>query len=243
MRTYLVLSLLLFLHGITIAQSTPDDVRGRHFGYLNLNAQVGIPLDDFRDNLPKTGFGGGGYVLFQITRKMPLYAGIDLAGMVYDRESKKYSINVGGFTEKYTLKTNNSIFLGHAMLRFSPIVDFPVKPYIDGMIGTKNLFTRTRLIDDDDFEEEDSNSEVERGDWALSYGLALGVRLQVFRKAPEITIDLRCAYLPGANATYLVRKTGDSGPYELPIDAFEEKSSATNLLIPSLGITFNMYQE
>lgn len=243
MKSCIFLSALLLLSNLLTAQSYVDNVEGRHFGYLNLNFQVGVPVDEFSDNLNSVGIGGGGHVVFRLGKTLPFYAGIDLAGMSYDRESQKYNINVGGFTERYTLRTSNSIFLGHVMLRFSPDLGAPVKPYIDGMIGTKNLYTRTRLIDDDSFDEEDYNSEVERGDWALSYGLALGLRLQVFRKSPEITIDLRCAYLPGANATYLARRQNDSGPYDLPIDAFEEKSSTTNLLIPSIGITFNMFKE
>lgn len=208
--------------------------------HLNGNFQMGIPMDEFRDNLNDIGFGGGGLLIFKIG-ETPVYTGIELSGMVFDAESTDYTVNIGGFFEDYELKTNNSIFLGHAVLRFAPTTTFPIRPYFDGMIGFKNLYTRTRLIDLDDVDQDDGdNSRIESGDWAFSYGGAVGVQLDIFGN-PGITLDLRCAYLPGTNASYLVRKpVTDNVIFDEPIDAFERKNSITTILLPQIGVSFDL---
>ncbi|NUO01849.1 MAG: hypothetical protein HUU01_14685 [Saprospiraceae bacterium] len=227
---------LLIVSAIAVAQ---DDGSNPWRMYLNGNFQLGIPQQDFKENLDRIGIGGGGLLLFQLG-KMPLYAGAEFSGMSYDRESNDYVVNVGGFLKDYELRTSNSIFMMHGMLRVQPNINGPVRPYIDGMVGTKNLYTRTRLIEEDDNGNPDDNQEesrIERGDWAFSYGGALGIQFDVSR-SQGILLDLRCAFLPGGNATYLVRKPGDNVNYDEPIDAFEEKSSPTTLLMPQIGLTF-----
>jgi hypothetical protein len=208
--------------------------------HLNGNFQMGIPIDEFSNNLNDVGFGGGGLIVFKIG-ETPVYAGIELSGMIFDAETIDYTVNIGGFFEDYELKTNNSIFLGHAVFRFAPTITFPIRPYIDGMVGFKNLYTRTKLINLDDLDQDNNeDSRIDSGDWAFSYGGAIGFQFNIFGN-PAITLDLRCAYLPGTNASYLVRKAGsDNEVFDEPIDAFEEKSSITTLLMPQLGITFNL---
>ena len=235
MRKYLSLYLLLFLATFTFAQ---DNNPNRTSAVINGNLQVGIPLDEFADNLDALGFGAGGLLAFRI-KNSPIYAGIELSGMIYDSQTDRYSVNIGGFIEEYDLRTSNSIFLGHFLLRIMPDIDFPVKPYIDGMIGTKNLYTRTKLIDINDV-EPDEQSRIEEGDWAFSYGGAFGLQISISKK-DNAFLDLRCAYLPGTNASYLVRREADETvSYEEPIDAFERKNSATLLLMPQIGVTFTI---
>lgn len=229
---------LLLLLATTVAKAQETDSNPWRM-YLNGNFQLGIPQQDFKENLDRIGFGGGGLLLFQLGT-MPLYAGAEFSGMSYDRESIDYTVNVGGFLRDYELRTSNSIFMMHGMLRIQPNIDGPVKPYLDGMVGTKNLFTRTRLIEDDNDGDPDNNDEesrIENGDWAFSYGGALGMQIDISR-SQGILLDLRCAFLPGTNASYLVRKPGDNVNYDEPIDAFEKKSSPTTLLMPQIGLTF-----
>jgi len=231
-------SFFVFLIATTFA--TAQDTESKPWRmYLNGNFQLGIPQQDFKENLDRVGIGGGALLLFQLG-KMPLYAGAEFSGMSYDRESIDYTVNIGGFLRDYELRTSNSIFMMHGVLRIQPDLNGPIQPYLDGMIGTKNLFTRTRLIEDDNDGDPDNNDEesrVETGDWAFSYGGALGIQIDISR-SQGILLDLRCAFLPGANASYLVRKPGDNVNYDEPIDAFEEKSSPTTLLMPQIGLTF-----
>ncbi|MDX1942718.1 MAG: hypothetical protein SFU99_19295 [Saprospiraceae bacterium] len=203
---------------------------------LNGNFQVGIPLNDFRDNLDDIGFGAGVLFLTHLGDS-PLAAGIELSLMGYASESAEYIMRVGGFVKEYELRTSSNIFLGHAVVRFQPAVNAFIRPYFDGMIGFKNLFTSSTLTDLDNSEATESNTD--ESDWALSYGGAFGLQVH-FSKTSNIVLDLRCAYLQGQNASYLVRKQDPFGgfEYENPIDAFEEKTSATTLLLPQIGVTF-----
>ncbi|MEN0005061.1 MAG: hypothetical protein AAF798_13000 [Bacteroidota bacterium] len=205
---------------------------------LNGNLQVGVPLGLFNDNLDNVGIGGGGLVVFRIANT-PIYAGLELSGMTYGNETQDFAISIAGFIELYELRTTNNFFLGHAMLRFKPDIDFFIQPYIDGMIGTKNLYTRTRLTNQNQ-NNPDQDSRIEQGDWAFSYGGAFGIQLDIFG-SPYFTLDLRCAYLPGTNADYLVRRANDTNiTYDDPIDAFEQRNSPTDLLLPQIGLTINI---
>lgn len=205
---------------------------------MNGNFQIGIPQQGFSENLDRTGIGGGGSLLFRIGH-LPLYAGAEFSGMSYDRESRNYTVNIGGFDEEYEVRTVNSIFLMHGVVRFQPLMRSPIRPYLDAMMGTKYLYTRTRLIQDDDDGDSqytDADSRVELSDWAFSYGGALGIQLDISNHH-GVVLDLRCAFLPGSNAHYLVRKPGD-GNYDEPIDAFEQKFSTTTLVMPQVGLSF-----
>ena len=205
------------------------------FVQLNGNLQLGIPVEAFKNNLSTPGFGFGGLLAIRLG-DTPLFPGLEASGISYDREFTEFNLWVDGNLTDVRLETSNNIFLIHGLVRIMPNIDLPVQPYIDGMIGTKLLYTRTKLVDLLIGEDEVLESDTDQSDWAFSYGGAAGVQINLSRTR-SILLDLRCAYLPGASAKYLVRRT-DSGPINDPIDAFEEKSSPTALLLPQIGVTF-----
>ncbi|MBK7870168.1 MAG: hypothetical protein IPJ74_05505 [Saprospiraceae bacterium] len=231
MKQLPIIALLMLAGNFILAQE-----RSYPSFQLNGNFQMGIPLDEFRDNLDDIGFGAGALFLVHLSDS-PLAAGIELSLMGYASEKADYNVRVGGFLKEYELRTSSNIFLGHAVLRFQPKVNAFVQPYFDGMFGFKNLFTSSMLTDLDNSESTESNTD--QTDWALSYGGAFGLQFR-FSKTSDIVLDLRCAYLPGQNANYLVRKEDPFSGFEYddPLDAFEEKTSATTLLLPQIGITF-----
>lgn len=206
--------------------------------YMQFNGhfQVGVPLEGFADRLDKQGIGGGGLFALQLGRGRPLFGGLDVAFLRYDGEKLDFDILEEGVLNDYRLHTNNNILLGHALLRFKPFTGFFIQPYFDGLIGFKRFYTRTRFIDLLEGEDEVVEADTDQSDTAFSYGGAAGLQFRV-GSAPDILIDLRCGYLPGATASYLVRKEGDNGPLEDPIDAFEEAASPTALLSVQLGLT------
>lgn len=198
--------------------------------------QFGIPAEAFRENLTNTGVGGGFNLLFRWA-EVPLYVGVDLGIMKYDGEVINQAVNIGGFLKDYELRTNNNILTAHLSARLQPEGNGPVRPYLEGMIGTKGLFTVTNLVDITLNGNEVIDTNTDEVDFAFSYGLAVGLVFNVFRN-DGIGIDLRCAYLPGGNASYLVRRT-DLGAVVItdPIDAFEKKNSPTTLIVPQIGFS------
>ena len=115
--------------------------------------------------------------------------------------------------------------MGHAVIRVLPPVSLKIQPYFDGMIGFKNLFTRTTLEDQDVFEGDDTiESYIEQGDWAFSFGGALGIQILIGgHESFFILLDGRCTYLKGSAADYLVRNADPNVQIIDTIDAFEEK--------------------
>lgn len=206
--------------------------------FFNANLQVGIPLNRFGDNLGTVGPGAGGMALFQI-RHQPIFIGVEGSWQTFEREQLEFSVNVPGGFEDYEWRTNTNMVLGHAVLRFQPDFDFFLWPYADAMVGFKNIYTKTRLIDLNGEEDEVVERISNQNDWALSYGAAVGVQFAPFEN-PGITFDLRLAYLPGQNATYLA-KIDNVQVVEEPIEAFEERISGTTMLLPQLGVTIEIF--
>ncbi|GJM34763.1 MAG: hypothetical protein DHS20C18_37640 [Saprospiraceae bacterium] len=228
----------IFLPVYLTAQENAEEKWG--YMYLNVNFQVGIPMEAFNDYLDVPGVGGGGLFLLPIKRELPLTFGAEFSAMTYASESQNFTSTIGGFTRDFRFTTSNNIFLGHVVVRIQPPVNSVFRPYLDGMVGFKNLYTRNRLEETfNDGGDEIDESKTVKGDWAFSYGGAVGLQLAVFRNK-GIMIDLRCAYLPGSNASYLVRKDNVNFDFNNPLDSFDERKSPTTILLPQIGITFDI---
>lgn len=205
--------------------------------WMNVNAGLGIPRDGFRDRLDAVGFGLGGNILVDLPA-LPVQAGLDISYTGYQRAKLDLELDVGGFFEDFDLITRNNIFQMHGLIRFEPPVNYFIRPYMDGLVGTKLLYTRTRLINRDNSEEGVVETDTDQHDWAFSYGGALGVKVYLLE---SVAVDLRCLYLLGANATYMVKRPdADQLNLEDTIDAFEEKRSPTHLLLPQIGVTIDL---
>jgi hypothetical protein len=208
-----------------------------YYFQLNSHFQAGVPLPPFSDRLSRTGIGGGGLLAFQLGQGRPLFAGVDVSYLRYDIERVNFQTIDNGVLTDFQLVTSNNILLTHGLLRFKPFTGFFIQPYFDGMLGMKWFYTRTRLLlvlEDEINEVVEAN--INQSDRAFSFGGAIGMQFRV-STAPDMLIDLRCAYLPGATARYMVRQRGSTGPFTEPIDAFGEAASPTIMLLPQLGIT------
>lgn len=190
--------------------------------------QMGLPQEVLRTNIDKLGYGGGGVLVFQIQR-LPVFAGVDVTFLNFDRESEQYTDNT-----EWTSRTN--LFMGHGVVRFQPFVDFPIYPYFDALFGIKHFYARTTI---EFLDTDESDSSGNGSDTALSYGFAAGAQFAIFRNS-GITMDFRCSYLPGNNATYFARDPNATGPFDDPIEAFQRRTSPTPVLLLQLGVTFNL---
>ena len=190
--------------------------------------QMGFPQEVLRDNIDRVGYGGGAVIVFQIKR-LPVFAGVDLTFLNFDRESERYTDNT-----EWTSRTN--LFMGHGVVRFQPFVDFPIYPYFDALFGMKNFYARTTV---EFLDTEETDSSGNGSDWSLSYGLAMGAQFAIFRNS-GVTMDLRCSYLPGNNATYFARNPDATGPFNEPIEAFERRTSPSPIVLLQIGVTLNL---
>lgn len=209
--------------------------------YFQLNAylQGGFPIEGYAGKQEKEGIGWGGQMLFQMKPGRPLFAGLEGSMLYLDKERLRFTAIENGQSVDYRLATNNNIFMAHGLLRFKPFTGSWAQPYADGLVGLKKLYTRTRLIDESQQEDEVVEAETDLSDTAFSYGLGAG--LQVFLSDfPTVLGDIRVVYLPGENAAYYTRSGDAPDPIEDPLDVFERVSSPTTLLLIQVGVTLQL---
>lgn len=211
-------------------------------GQASLKFLVGIPVGEFADNVDQAGFGGNVYV-GKIIGTSPFQVGLDVSFLVYgrDRVSVPFSSTVGPAVA-VDVVTTNSIIQPHAVVRLQPPTGV-LRPYVEGLIGFKYLFTETRVEDDRSNESIASSNNF--NDFAWSGGLGAGLDIRVASSQPKkgrVTryfINLGLQYLGGQEAEYLSegRLEDIDGDGTLSDDELPIERSRTNLIQPMVGLT------
>ena len=238
-RKYLSLGLLcsLMLVQNLAAQEFNGEADDQFYPYLfiNGNIQAGLPLQIFKQKGQSQGYGGGGLFLVQVARK-PVFIGLEASIQRLDEEGIAFEEVINGFVEEFEMTAKSNILLSHVVARFQPWDNGLFRPYVDGLVGAKYLFTRTTT---ENINTEETESTSNLTDWTLSYGMALGLQLGFF-KNEAVTVDIRCSYLTGNNANFMVRRPDATGSFFTPIEAFEEKNAPATMLIPQIGVTVDL---
>lgn len=228
--------LAFILAGFALQAQTEKPVNP-YYIFLNANLQGGIPTGAWANNTNKMAFGTGGLLLFQIGKKPAFSLGAELGWMAFDAETRRFDTDMNGADKKIRLTTSSGMVTAHALARFKPHTDFWIQPYVDGMFGTKGLFTTSLIIDESN--GLSSTTDFDKADFALSYGAAVGLQFKLFND-DWVVMDLRCAYMAGGDATYYARKDSTPDPIIDPLDAFELRTSKTSMLMPQIGVTINI---
>ena len=196
------------------------------------NIIIGIPANEFADNVDNIGFGLGvtGGVGFGT---LPIMIGLDLGYMVYgiERRSEPFSTTIPDV--RVDVETTNNIFQAHLVLRVQPQTG-AVQPYIEGLFGFKYLFTRTSIKNIPTDETVVSSTNFD--DFASSFGPGAGVDIRLWEaERTTILLHLGCRYLLGSVADYLERGSIERLNGEVIFDVI---SSRTDFILPQLGATF-----
>ena len=211
-----------------------------------------VPQGGLRDNIS---LGGGvqGFIGGWLGQG-PLMLGLDVAFLGYGSTTDEvpFSSTVGPrvpvevSTSNNVLETHLSARLQRRRGRF--------RPYAEGLVGFKYLFTQTRIGDDgfgddfgDDFGDEVASS-TNYDDFALSAGAGAGVDVRVFqREKPAKTVQavslrLGVQYLLGTEAEYLAEGelTDENGDGRLDEDELDVRRSRTTFLQPQVGVTLRL---
>jgi hypothetical protein len=203
---------------------------------------VGVPVGEFADNVDQVGYGADLYAGAMLGTS-PFQIGLDVSFLVYGRSRRAvpFSSTVGPAVE-VDVVTTNSIVQPHVVLRVQPPTGV-FRPYVDGLVGFKYLFTETRVEDDRSNESIASTNNF--NDFAWSGGLGGGVDIRIASSQSETGqtqryfINLGVQYLLGQEAEYLAEgelvdsnSDGVLSDDELPI-----RRSRTNLIQPTIGFT------
>jgi opacity protein-like surface antigen len=190
------------------------------------------PRGEFSENLPNNGYGIGAQALFPIGSS-PFKVGGDLGFVIYGSESRTEPISPTIPDVQVRVNTSNFILLPHFMLRAQPRSGL-IRPYVDGLIGLKYLWTETSISDR--FGDEDVVSDINLSDTSFSYGVGGGLQVPLMGgRESRLLLDMGVRYLRGGRAEYLregsIREVDGSVVYDV-------LSSRTDVLTVQVGVMF-----
>ncbi|MEP6928278.1 MAG: hypothetical protein ABI834_11600 [Ginsengibacter sp.] len=198
----------------------------------SINAQLAVPQGDYKDVNTDAGYGLRANLLYKPSIVSPVKFGIEFGLQEKGRATQYFSGYVFGFYDEFKVSATNNIFSLMLLTRFQSSKFGKIKPFLDITAGWNVFFSTVnveRLTYYSDYNSSYSNST--KAHWALAYGAAGGVDIPL-SKRDDLGLELKVAYLFGANSRYL------TDPY---IDgngnvSFIENNSRTSMLIPQAGV-------
>lgn len=220
------LTLLAFLFSFSPALQAQDF-------QLGIDFTAAIPKGEFKKNIDSNGYGIGTQFLFGI-KKSPFLVGADLGFVTYGAEEFRQSLSETIPEVRVKVRTTNNILLSHFLLRAQKR-EGTVRPYIDGLVGLKYLYTRTSVTND--FNDEAFASSNNFSDSTFSYGVGGGAQFLLANTGGkrDILLDMKVRYLKGSNAEYLKKGSIVRGGGQV---FFDTLSSRTDLVTVQIGVTF-----
>ena len=224
-RVLSVCFLSLLIGGATVVQTQDHAQLGIHFLTV-------APRGEFSENVTNNGYGISLQGLIRLG-PTPFLVGGDLGFVVYGSQTRSEPLSDTIPDIRVRVRTTNGIFLPHFVLRAQPRTGL-VRPYFDGLIGLKHLFTSTSISDLIGGETIASSTDL--SDTALSYGFGGGLQIPLNKgREAKILLDTGVRYLRGARAEYL--RKGSIREVNGQV-IFDVLSSRTDVLAVQVGVTF-----
>jgi hypothetical protein len=201
---------------------------------------LGVPQSQFRRNVDGVGGGLAGYLTYA-PEEQPLSIGLQVTFINYGSQDTKDIIYGPAVPIRGKVTTANNILSIHLLGRMQPNSG-SFRPYIEGLIGWNDLFTRTAVTDEGTGESIQSNTDL--NDNAFSYGGGGGMLIRLSGPEAEKPDDLAngwflsfgARYMFGGKAKYL--KEG-SIRRENNTLIFSTLESTTDLFIFSVGASYH----
>lgn len=220
----------LLIAALLCATASPAEAQQLQLG---IDFSTVIPTGSFSDNVTNNGYGVGGQFLVGIGRS-PFHLGVDAAFANYGSEEHEEPLSPTIPEITLKVKTDNNIILTHLLLRAQPR-NGRVRPYADGLVGLKYLFTRTSIRNETDDEELAGTTNFSDTTFSYGFGGGVQIRLADLGGGGDISFDSKVRYLRGSQAEYLKKGSirRDNGSV-----SFDVLSSRTDVVTLQLGITF-----
>lgn len=196
------------------------------------NAQLAVPQGDYKDVNSDAGFGLRVNLLYKPAIVSPVKFGIEFGIQEKARATQYFSGIVFGYYDNFKVSATSNIFSLMLLSRFQSAKPGKLNPFIDIIAGWNVFFSTVSVENLTDYSYDNSSySNSTKAHWALAYGAAGGVDISL-DKRDDLGLELKVAYLIGANSRYL------TDPY---IDgngnvSFEENNSRTTMIIPQAGV-------
>jgi len=241
MKITIPLLFAFFSFHMAFSQNEDREPPAVTFGKFTLHFTLGLPVQEFAEAMDGHATGLGFSFLMDIP-ETPVSVGVQLDYLSFSHKKLRVKSPIGntGFEGDYDWTTRSQALLPGAVFRLQPEHGFLLKPYGEGSVGWRRLFTNTTLSDRNSTGNSNSGTHLDISDWSLYYGGALGVTVAL---APEVLLDLRCNLVIAPSADVYSKKK-DAGIVEEPLDAFELKHPAsTNLIMPEIGVSIMLSKE
>ena len=189
--------------------------------HLGGGVLVGVPNGEYAQYGGSVGVGFDANIFFPFAPKVPLFFGVDVGYVSLasntQNEVLQADVKIGNtvidvIQMPLEITTRNNLLQTHAVLRAKAPLPI-VEPYIDGLVGFKYIYTRTKIIDQTDnfqFSEPDNNvinASTSQQDFVFSYGGGGGMMVNI---GPNAKLDFRFVYLLSAEAEYYTKEDIDN---------------------------------
>lgn len=205
---------------------------------LGLDVLFGLPQNEFRDKIRDEGFGGSGRI-GRFLGDWPVMVGGDIGYINYGTEERWEPVSASIPDVYVLIRTTNNILLLHGFARIQA-QEGRFRPYFEGLVGFKYLFTSTSIEDEWSYEPIASMTNLD--DLAGSRGLGAGIDLRLWEGPKRIggdgvydlSLNLGAKYLWGSEAQYLKEGSIIRNPEGRV--SYDVLRSATTMLLPSVGL-------
>lgn len=163
----------------------------------------------------------------------PVQLGVELGYGIYGTKLELRDDLYPGFTDELRLRRNNNIATGMAMIRFLPLLNTRITPFVEAQFGANYLYTRYKIRESFDAEEAlESGKDLE--DWTIAYRIGTGFQIPLDQ---FLKLEIRATYQDGGSVRFLQK--GDVGylPDEEIFD-YTTRRSPMNYLTFSFGLIF-----
>ncbi len=199
------------------------------------NILLGFPMNEFKENVKRTGFGGSlQFLLRNPSPQYPYSLGLNVGYINYGMESRRepFSSTIPDVTVDVD-RTNNIVDF-HLLAQIIPPTG-SVRPYLELLFGGSYIFTETTIKSSG---HDDVASSNNFDDWAWSYGGGAGFLINLIsfdnpaNKVSSVYLDFKVRYLYGTEAEYLKEGSVIINNGQV---IYEVSKSKTDLLTANIG--------
>ncbi len=140
-------------------------------------------------------------VLYEF-QTQPIQIGAEFSYGVYGSKLEKRTDLYPGFNDELRLRRNNNMTSGMAVIRYLPVVNTRLTPFIEMQMGANYLYTRYKIRAA--FDEEAIESGMDFQNWALAYKIGAGVQIPLDFN-DNLVLELRANYQDGNSVRFLQR--------------------------------------
>ena len=204
----------------------------------NFCFQLPIAINEFRKT---NGYAPNAGVRMNIymspSTNFPIQIGIDAGLFGRQHGSDNLQIDIAGYPATYIVKASNSVFNIGFLLKFAPFSTRRFSPYIEGTFGGNDFFSTIYLYPKGRSGDSQniSRNEDTQSRWGIYYGGSAGLRMAL-GKMQVYGIEIKCSFLKGAETSYNDKPEF----YNNETVDFERLRSATDMIIPQLGMWVNL---